>query len=196
MLKHYAAAVGPAFLLLAVFVQLLTSAGTGLAAEYESVRPSPWTAMPAETASDAGSAAPRVAEPGEEAAATPKADENGDAEPAAALDRLFSRDYHACMDAAAGVTVAMQECMNAEVERLEKHLAEQRARLVPTLSEERAKALNDALLAWENLRKYGSAAMYDPDGGTLAPLISSLWHLEQTARMARWLDEMQESAAP
>lgn len=88
----------------------------------------------------------------------------------------------------------MQDCMNAEVERLEKHMAEQRARLVPILSEERAKALNDALEAWENLRKNGSSAMYDPDGGTLATVISSLWYLEQTARMSRWLDDMLNSA--
>ena len=36
--------------------------------------------------------------------------------------------------------------------------------------------------------------MYDPDGGTLATVISSLWYLEQTARMSRWLDDMLNSA--
>ena len=133
-------------------------------------------------------------EPSDDAAPDGGQDVAGDAENATEVDRLLSRDFRVCMDAAAGITVPMQDCMNAEVERLEKHMAEQRARLVPILSEERAKALNDALNAWENLRKNGSSAMYDPDGGTLATVISSLWYLEQTARMSRWLDDMLNSA--
>lgn len=196
MLKHYAAAVPPAFLLFAVFALLLMGVRPGTAAEAASAQAPPPAALADEAPPSLDSAPSSKGAPADDAALMPEQDENGNAEHAAALDRLFSRDYHACMDTAAGVTVAMQDCMNAEVERLEKHLAEQRARLAPTLSEERAKALSDALAAWENLRKSGSAAMYDPDGGTLAPVISSLWYLEQTARMARWLDEMQESAAP
>ena len=171
MLKHCAASALQALLLLAVVALLPALAGSASAAAAGSAQ-----SPPATTAAES----PRATIPA--------------APDAAEVDRLLSRDFRVCMDAAAGITVPMQDCMNAEVERLEKHMAEQRARLVPILSEERAKALNDALNAWENLRKNGSSAMYDPDGGTLATVISSLWYLEQTARMSRWLDDMLNSA--
>lgn len=186
MLKHCAASTLQALLLLAV-VALLPALAVG------SAQSSPTTTA-AETPRATIPAAPDAAEPSDDAAPDAGQDVAGDAENAAEVDHLLSRDFRVCMDAAAGITVPMQDCMNAEVERLEKHMAEQRARLVPLLSEERAKALNDALEAWENLRKNGSAAMYDPDGGTLATVVSSLWYLEQTARMSRWLDDMLNSA--
>ena len=109
-------------------------------------------------------------------------------------DNLFSQTYQACMDEAAGVTTGMQDCMNAEQERLETRLAAQRTRVAATLNQERAKAFSEALGAWDTLRKSGSLAMYDPNGGTLSPLMASLWYLEQTARMTRWVDGMQENA--
>lgn len=37
--------------------------------------------------------------------------------------------------------------------------------------------------------------MYDPEGGTLATVISALWYLEQTARMTRWLDDLEKSVS-
>lgn len=113
---------------------------------------------------------------------------------AAETDRLFSRDYHLCMDAAAGTTIAMQDCITAETDRLDARIVEQSTRLIPQLSEERAKALTESLTAWDSLRKSGSAAMYDPDGGTLATIIASLWYLEQTARTSHWLDGLLESS--
>ena len=100
------------------------------------------------------------------------------------------------MDEAAGTTTAMQDCMAAEQERLETRMAAQRNRVTPTLNPERAKAFTEALGAWDTLRKSGSLAMYDPDGGTLSPLMASLWYLEQTARMTRWVDGMLENAEP
>lgn len=112
----------------------------------------------------------------------------------AQADSLFSPGYQACMDRAAGVTTDMQDCIAAELERLEKVIALRQVALAPVLGEERAKSLHEAVVAWESLRKHGSAAMYDPDGGTLSPLIASLWHLEQTARMAQWLNNLGESA--
>ncbi len=189
MLKHCAASALQALLLLAVAALLPALAGSAAAAAAASAQSPPAT-TPAETPRAVIPAAPDAVEPSDDATTDTGQDVAGDAENAAEVDRLLSREFRVCMDAAAGITVPMQDCMNAEVERLEKHMAEQRARIAPALSEERAKALNDALEAWENLRKNGSAAMYDPDGGTLATVISSLWYLEQTARMSRWLDDM------
>jgi hypothetical protein len=133
------------------------------------------------------------------AAPAPAADpENADTsqDSPMAMERLFSPGYQTCMDEAAGVTTAMQDCMNAELDRLEKRVETQKARLAPTLSQERARAFTEAVTAWDTLRKSGSAAMFDPDGGTLSPLMASLWYLEQTARMARWVDSLQENAEP
>lgn len=122
----------------------------------------------------------------------PDADQD-DFSPAQA-DSLFSPAYQACMDRAAGVTTDMQDCIAAELERLEKVIALKQVALAPVLGEERAKSLHEAVVAWESLRKNGSSAMYDPDGGTLSPLIASMWYLEQTARMAQWLNNLGENA--
>ncbi|MCD7984495.1 MAG: hypothetical protein LUG19_09640 [Desulfovibrio sp.] len=193
MLKYCAASAVPVPLLLALL--LLAGFGSVPVAAADSGQTAPVAATPEVAPSASAPTTPDADEPSDDAAPDTAGNEGGDAENAAVVDRLLSRDYHLCMDAAAGVTVPMQDCMNAEVERLEKHLAERRARLVPMLSEERAKALNDTLDAWESLRKNGSAAMYDPEGGTLATVISALWYLEQTARMTRWLDDLEKSVS-
>ncbi len=116
-----------------------------------------------------------------------------DDETPAPVDRLFSPGYQACMDSAAGVTTDMQDCINAELERLEKIIAVRQIALPPVLGEERSKSLRETLAAWDAMRKSGSAAMYDPDGGTLSPLMASLWYLEQTARMAQWMNALGEN---
>lgn len=141
------------------------------------------------TAQDNAAAAPAPAP----APAEPETPDPKDAQPS---DSLFSTTYQSCMDEAAGVSTAMQDCMAAEQERLDKRLDMQRERIAALLPQERAKAFNDALDAWNSLRKNGSAAMYDPDGGTLSPLMATLWYLDQTARMVRWVDRLQENAEP
>ncbi len=195
MLKYCAASAAPVPLLLVLFLLVLAGPASAPAAAADSGQAAPVAAPPAGAPDVSVPVVPDPGMPSDDAAPEVSGNEAGDAENAAVVDRLLSREYHVCMDAAAGVTVPMQDCMNAEVERLEKHLAEQRARLVPLLSEERAKALNDTLDAWESLRKNGSAAMYDPEGGTLGTVISALWYLEQTARMTRWLDELEKSVS-
>ena len=117
-------------------------------------------------------------------------------ESAPVVDSLFSQTYQACMDEAAGTTTTMQDCMNAEQQRLDTRLAAQRNKVAAGLNPERVKAFNEALSAWDTLRKSGSLAMYDPDGGTLSPLMASLWYLEQTARMTHWVDGMLENVDP
>lgn len=134
-----------------------------------------------------------TAQPAAEASASTTADQQ---EPAPVTDSLFSQTYQACMDEAAGTTTTMQDCMNAEQQRLETRLAAQRNKVAGGLNPERVKAFNEALSAWDALRKSGSLAMYDPDGGTLSPLMASLWYLEQTARMTHWVDGMLENVDP
>ena len=144
----------------------------------------------------AAEAAPQAAPPAQQdaSAATATADSSDQQDSALQAESLFSQTYQACMDEAAGVTTGMQDCMNTEQERLETRLNAQRARVAAALTPDRAKAFNDALDAWDTLRKSGSLAMFDPNGGTLSPLMASLWYLEQTARMTRWVDGLQESA--
>ena len=138
-------------------------------------------------------AAPATVKPPSDSPGTAPGADQDDFSPAQA-DNLFSPGYQACMDRAAGVTTDMQDCIAAELERLDKIIAVKQIALAPVLGEERAKSLHEAVTARENLRKHGSAAMYDPDGGTLSPLIASLWYLEQTARMAQWLNNLGENA--
>ena len=134
-------------------------------------------------------AAPATVKPPSDSPGTAPGADQDDFSPAQA-DNLFSPGYQACMDRAAGVTTDMQDCIAAELERLDKIIAVKQIALAPVLGEERAKSLHEAVIAWESLRKHGSSAMYDPDGGTLSPLIASLWYLEQTARMAQWLNNL------
>ena len=134
-------------------------------------------------------AAPATVKPPSDSQGTAPGADQDDFSPAQA-DNLFSPGYQACMDRAAGVTTDMQDCIAAELERLDKIIAVKQIALAPVLGEERAKSLHEAVIAWESLRKHGSSAMYDPDGGTLSPLIASLWYLEQTARMAQWLNNL------
>ena len=131
-------------------------------------------------------AAPAVAAP------PPAAEESGP-EAQRGQDSLFSPAYQSCMDDAAGVTTAMQTCMETEQTRLERYVAILRQRLMQALPQERAAALGKALEAWESLRQNGSVAMYAPEGGSLSPLMASLWYLEQTARTARWLEGLTEN---
>ncbi len=143
----------------------------------------------------AAEATPQAAAPAQQdASAAAAADSPDQQDSALPAENLFSQTYQACMDEAAGVTTGMQDCMSAEQERIETRLNAQRARVAATLAPERSKAFNDALSAWDTLRKSGSLAMFDPNGGTLSPLMASLWYLEQTARMTRWVDVLQESA--
>ena len=116
-----------------------------------------------------------------------------DDETSPSVDALFSQGYQTCMDSAAGVTTDMQDCISAELERLEKIVAVRQIALPPVLGEERSKSLRETLAAWDAMRKSGSATMYDPDGGTLSPLMASLWYLEQTARMAQWMNALGEN---
>ena len=141
----------------------------------------------------AAQAAPQqitAAQPGAEASAASNVDPQ---EPAPSVESLFSQTYQTCMDDAAGTTTSMQDCMTAEQQRLETRLMAQRNKVAAALNPERSKAFNEALSAWDALRKSGSVAMYDPDGGTLSPLMTSLWYLEQTARMTRWVDGILEN---
>mgnify|MGYP000028139277 FL=1 len=130
------------------------------------------------------------------AAATPAASNTDQQESAPVAESIFSQTYQACMDEAAGTTTTMQDCMAAEQQRLETRLLAQRSKVAAALNPERSKAFTEALSAWDTLRKSGSIAMYDPDGGTLSPLIASLWYLEQTARMTHWVDGMLENMDP
>ena len=139
----------------------------------------------------AAEAAPQAAAP-ETMAPNPGTPEQQDSP--LPTDSLFSQTYQTCMDDAAGVTTRMQDCMNTEQDRLEQRITAQRTRVAGALGQERAKAFGDALDAWDTLRKNGSLAMFDPNGGTLSPLMASLWYLEQTARMAHWVDGLQEGA--
>ena len=136
---------------------------------------------------------PVASQPAAETVAPSNADQQ---ESAPVTDSLFSQTYQACMDEAAGTTTTMQDCMAAEQQRLETRLLAQRSKVAATLNPERSKAFNETLSAWDTLRKSGSIAMYDPDGGTLSPLIASLWYLEQTARMTHWVDGMLENMDP
>ena len=134
-----------------------------------------------------------ASQPAAETVAPSNADQQ---ESAPVTDSLFSQTYQACMDEAAGTTTTMQDCMAAEQQRLETRLLAQRSKVAAILNPERSKAFNETLSAWDTLRKSGSIAMYDPDGGTLSPLIASLWYLEQTARMTHWVDGMLENMDP
>ena len=68
-------------------------------------------------------AAPATVKPPSDSQGTAPGADQDDFSPAQA-DNLFSPGYQACMDRAAGVTTDMQDCIAAELERLDKIIAD------------------------------------------------------------------------
>lgn len=102
-------------------------------------------------------------------------------------------EFSICMDAAAGVDPAMHECMAAERMRHDEVLNATYQRLMRELPEPRKKALLAAQRLWIKYVEANCAFYNDPDGGSLARLSANSCRMDETARRAQELAEIEKS---
>ena len=95
--------------------------------------------------------------------------------------------YHSCISASQGVTVALNNCIGAELAFQDKRLNVAYRQLRISLPEGSRHALRSEERAWIIHRdKHGAP---DPDGGTAAMLDANQCHLDETAARAAVLED-------
>ena len=109
---------------------------------------------------------------------------------ASAQDSLLSAEYAQCMQKSDGVTVAMQDCLTAEDERVEALLNTTYQQTMQAMNERQKTLLRDSQRAWLKYRDGSCDTMMSVLGGTAAGLITTGWRLEMTARRVSWLTEI------
>jgi len=106
--------------------------------------------------------------------------------PCAAED-LYTGTYSACMDRSGGVTVEMLNCISEELETQDAMLNSAYKKLGTQLSPARKQQLTSAQRLWLQYRDANCGFYADPDGGTLATVISNECFLRETAERAEEL---------
>ena len=109
---------------------------------------------------------------------------------ASAPNSLLSAEYAQCMEKSDGVTVAMQDCLTAEDERVEALLNTTYQQTMQAMNERQKTLLRDSQRAWLKYRDGSCDTMMSVLGGTAAGLITTGWRLEMTARRVSWLTEI------
>ena len=101
---------------------------------------------------------------------------------ASTQNSMLSAEYAQCMEKSGGVTVAMQDCLTAEEERMEA--------LLNATYKKTMILLRDSQRAWLKYREGSCDTMTSVLGGTFAGLITTGWRLEMTARRVSWLKDI------
>lgn len=109
---------------------------------------------------------------------------------ASAPNSLLSAEYAQCMEKSDGVTVAMQDCLTAEDERVEALLNTTYQQTMQAMNERQKTLLRDSQRAWLKYRDGSCDTMMSVLGGTAAGLITTGWRLEMTARRVSWLKDI------
>ena len=140
------------------------------------------SSVAASPSSDPASASP--------VATTPEA-ANAAADPNAAA---YSADYNACMaagDAAQGVTSAMQDCTNAEIDRQDQTLNATYKRVMAAAADDGERAqLRDAERKWIKARDATcTSTAADEGGGSMATVAYSDCELSQRIARIKQLDQ-------
>ena len=112
---------------------------------------------------------------------------------ASTQNSLLSAEYAQCMEKSGGVTVAMQDCLTAEDERVEALLNTTYQQTMQAMNERQKTLLRDSQRAWLKYREGSCDTMMSVLGGTSAGLITTGWRLEMTARRVSWLTEIFDS---
>lgn len=111
-------------------------------------------------------------------------------EKTSAQNSLLSAEYAQCMEKSDGVTVAMQDCLTAEDERVEALLNTTYQQTMQAMNERQKTLLRDSQRAWLKYRDGSCDTMMSVLGGTAAGLITTGWRLEMTARRVSWLKDI------
>lgn len=100
--------------------------------------------------------------------------------------------FSACMDKAAGVTSDMLDCIGSETKRQDVRLNKAYKDVFPQLSPARKKQLLDVQRTWIKYRDANCSFYADPDGGTMATVVSNDCFLSATAARAKELENLKE----
>lgn len=105
-------------------------------------------------------------------------------------DVPLSKAYNQCMEKSDGVTAAMVECITAEYKQQDTRLNQAYKALAKDLSAARKKQLQEVQRAWLKFRDANCAFYDDPDGGTLARVLSNECMMTLTAQRAKELETL------
>ena len=111
---------------------------------------------------------------------------------ASADDAELSKEFSDCMAKSGGITMDMLDCIGAETELQDIRLNKAYQEVMAQLSALRKKQLQDAQRAWIKYRDANCNFYDDPDGGTMASLISSDCFMSATASRAKELEGFKE----
>lgn len=106
-------------------------------------------------------------------------------------DNLLSAKFSACMDKSEGVTVNMLDCIGDENKRQDDELNKAYKNVMKELTPIRQKELKEAQRLWIKYRDANCNFYADPDGGTLARVVSADCFMNATAQRARELKNLQ-----
>lgn len=104
----------------------------------------------------------------------------------------LSNQYKNCMDRSGGVTSDMLNCIAAETNIQDKLLNEAYKAAYSKLNTTRAKQFKEAQRAWIKYRDANCSFYADPDGGTMATVISNDCVMSSTASRAKELKQLLE----
>ena len=104
----------------------------------------------------------------------------------------FSPSYHECLENSDGITVEIKNCLGEEWEKQDNRLNAAYKALMAGESESQREALRKAQRAWLKFRDTYSDYLYDPNGGTIAGIISGTWFLNATTDQALRLEVMNQ----
>ena len=97
----------------------------------------------------------------------------------------LSSTYNTCMDGAGGVTSNMLDCIGAETKTQDIRLNKAYKDVAAKLKAPRKKSLQEAQRSWLKFRDANCGFYADPDGGTIASVISSDCFMTTTASRAK-----------
>jgi uncharacterized protein YecT (DUF1311 family) len=112
-------------------------------------------------------------------------------DPASGTESLLSKTYSDCMVKSEGVTVNMLDCSADELRRQDALLNESYRKLMASAATPQREQLREAQRAWIKYRDSTCSLMQSFEGGgTLTAVIGSGCVLEETARRAKWLEDL------
>lgn len=105
------------------------------------------------------------------------------------IERRYTSEYHACMDASEGVTVAMMDCNGAEIELQDARLNQAYVMVMRPLARAKKDALRALQRAWIKQRDAKCSRAADAErGGSLASVIYSGCILDETIKRTIFLE--------
>jgi uncharacterized protein YecT (DUF1311 family) len=105
-----------------------------------------------------------------------------------AEDDGLTKQFATCMDKSGGVTSEILDCIGKEAKLQDARLNKAYKELMPTLSAARKKELQEIQRLWIKYRDANSNFYADPDGGTMATVMSNQNFLSATAARAKELE--------